>query len=170
MVNGTMDVKNLAPYLKEKLKRSVEVVPPKKEEGGGEKKEKDGGQDKKSKEGGGSEKKEGGGGEKKEGGSEKKDGVESKVEVNKIEYSGYSPYLSYYTMPVHDQGYVDQGYGNSHYNQGYVNPVYMNPGYCQCYPNHGHVVEYSYPPPPPPSYVHAPQIFSDENPNACSVM
>ncbi|GFY83990.1 heavy metal transport/detoxification superfamily protein [Actinidia rufa] len=195
IVTGTMNAKDLAPYLKEKLKRSVEVVPPKKEEGGGEKKEKAGGEDKKPKEGSGSEKKEGGGGEKKESGGEKKEGgggekkegggekkeggeskaasssgdekksMEPKVEVNKMEYSGYAPYSSYYTMPVHNQGYVDQVYGNPYYNPGYANP-----GYNQGYPNHGHVVEYSYPPPPPHSYVHAPQIFSDENPNACSVM
>lgn len=38
-VKGTMDVKDLAPYLKEKLRRAVEVVPPKKEE---EKKDKAG--------------------------------------------------------------------------------------------------------------------------------
>nr|TKR65891.1 hypothetical protein D5086_0000317600 [Populus alba] len=64
-VKGTMDVKDLAPYLKEKLKRGVEVVSPKKEE---EKKDKGGGGDgveKKEKEKGGeakAEKKEGDGG------------------------------------------------------------------------------------------------------------
>ena len=36
-VKGTMDVKEIVPYLNEKLKRNVEVVPPKKE--GGDKKE-----------------------------------------------------------------------------------------------------------------------------------
>lgn len=66
-VTGTMDVNQLIPYLKEKLKRSVDVVPPKKPEGdGGEKKEKEGGGgggggDKKEKEGeGGGKKQEGG--------------------------------------------------------------------------------------------------------------
>ncbi|CAN4121503.1 unnamed protein product [Withania somnifera] len=78
-VKGTMDLKDLIPYLKDKLKRNVEIVPPKKDDGGGEKKEKGGGGggggEKKEKEGGG-----GGGGEKKEkegggggGGREKKE-------------------------------------------------------------------------------------------------
>ncbi|KAK1261076.1 hypothetical protein QJS04_geneDACA002130 [Acorus gramineus] len=142
-VKGTMDVKELPLYLKEKLKRGVEVVPPKKDDGGekkekakegGEKKEKakEGGEKKeeKAKEGGekkeekakeGGEKKE----EKKEGGEKKekaKEVVEAvKAEANKMEYSGY-------------------GYGHG-YGQGYN-----------------------------VQYVHAPQIFSDENPNACSVM
>lgn len=183
-VIGTMDVKALAPYLKEKLRRSVEVVPPpKKEEGGGEKKDKEGGGDKKQKEGDGSEKKEGGGGggggrdgKKKDGdeskatssGGDGKKSDEPKVELNKMEYSGHTPY-SHYTVPVPNQGYVNQGYGMPGYNQGYINPYYN-----QDYSNHGYVMDYSYPPPPPPppppSYMHAPQMFSDENPNACSVM
>ncbi|KAL6987365.1 hypothetical protein U1Q18_013114 [Sarracenia purpurea var. burkii] len=190
-VTGTMDAKDLAPYLKEKLRRSVDVVPPKKEEGGGEKKEKEGGGDQKPKEGGGGEKKNGGekkeggsvpapaggGGEKKEGGSapapapaggggEKKE--EPKVEVNKLEHYGFSPFSSYYTMPVPNQGYIDQGYSTPVYDQGFSNPYssqVVNHGY-----SHPPPLEYSYVPPPPPSYVDAPQIFSDENPNACSVM
>ncbi|XP_058207954.1 heavy metal-associated isoprenylated plant protein 3-like isoform X3 [Rhododendron vialii] len=195
-VIGTMDTKELAPYLKERLRRSVEVVPPpKKAEGGGEKKDKEGGGDQKPKEGGGGgDKKEGGGGgDKKEGGEAKaasgdgggKKSEEPKVEVNKLEYYG-SPYTSsYYTMPNHNQGYIDQGYGPpiyNHYNQGYASSSYgqgyANPGYDQGYPNHGYIVEYSHPPPPPPSYyMPAPQtfsdqhqMFSDENPNACSTM
>nr|GMC52844.1 heavy metal-associated isoprenylated plant protein 6-like [Ipomoea batatas] len=52
MAKGTMDAKELTAYLSEKLKRSVEVVPPKKDDDG-EKKEKDGGAEKKEKEGGG---------------------------------------------------------------------------------------------------------------------
>ncbi|CAH2042334.1 unnamed protein product [Thlaspi arvense] len=188
-VKGTMDVKELTPYLKEKLKRSVEIVPPKKEEGGGEKKEKEaGGGEKKEKEGGGGEKKEkeAGGGEKKEGGggSEKKEGGESKatssggdgkkseepkVEVNKMEYRGLSPYS--YTISMHNPGYIDQGYAAPPpmYNQGYAISAYSqgpyNPGYPAEYPD-----PYPYPYPPPP-YAHASdQMFSDENPNGCSVM
>jgi len=191
MVTGTMDAKALISYLNKKLKRSVEVVPAKKEEKGGEKKEKDGGGDKKEKEAGGGDKKEkegGGGGDgaekKKEGdagGEKKKEGetkaasgggdgsksVESKVEVNKMEYSGYNPHT--YTMPMYNQNYLNQDYG--------VSTSYHNEGY----PNHGYMVEYppqpmySHPPPPPPpsAYLHDPnghQIFSDENPNACFVM
>ncbi|KAL8036234.1 hypothetical protein ABFX02_12G145800 [Erythranthe guttata] len=107
-VIGTMDVKELTTYLKEKLKRGVEIVPPPKkvDNNGGEKTKEDGGGDKvkeisagagggekKEKEGGGGggggggEKKEkeggagGGGGEKKEkegGGGDKEKGDEPK--------------------------------------------------------------------------------------------
>jgi hypothetical protein len=86
-VKGTMDVKDLAPYLNEKLKRGVEVVSPKKEE---EKKDKAGGGDggeKKDKEKGGEAKdkeKEGDGGKK-----EETSGGGAKVEVSKMEYFGY---------------------------------------------------------------------------------
>ncbi|PSS23700.1 Heavy metal-associated isoprenylated plant protein, partial [Actinidia chinensis var. chinensis] len=212
MVKGAIDANELAPYLKEKLRRNVEVVLVKKEEGGGgdgeknlkekegggdkkekegaggEKKENEGGGDKKEKEGGGGEKKEKeGGGDKKEkegGSSEKKDGgelkvvvasnggdgkksEEPKVEVAKMEYFGYAPYASDLMVPFHNQSYFDQGYGMPAFNQGYVNPEY-NYGH----PNQSYVVEYSrsLPPPPLPSYSNAPQMFSDENPNACFVM
>ncbi|XP_054800496.1 heavy metal-associated isoprenylated plant protein 6-like [Prosopis cineraria] len=149
-VKGTMDVKELTPYLKDKLKRNVEVVPPKKE-GGGEKKE--------AKEGGG-------GGEKKDaeakpaaGGDGEKKEEAPKVEVSKMEYYGFPPPTFWYNghvpsepshaMGVHP-GYVNQGY--------YGNPQNVNQGYP--------LVE------PPPFYMqaHHPQMFSDENPNACSVM
>ncbi|XP_068640435.1 heavy metal-associated isoprenylated plant protein 3-like isoform X2 [Aristolochia californica] len=111
-VKGTMDAKEMPSYLKEKLKRSVEIVPPKKEEKKEGKKEGGGGGgDKKTEKAkGGGEKESGeGGGEK----GEKKEGV-GKAEAHKMEY----------------------------------------------YPGPGYAVE----------YVHAPQMFSDENPNACSVM
>lgn len=185
-VTGRMDAKELAPYLKEKLRRSVEVIPAaKKDDKGGEKNEKEGdkGGDRKDKDGGGDKKeKENGGGsdkkEKKSGGGEKEkegdskaaiaggDGaksVESKVEVNKMEHYGYNP--NTYTMPMYHQNYAIRDYvGPSHH-------------YNQDYSNHGYVAEYSHPPPPPPppqpiyfQDPHGHQIFSDENPNACSVM
>ncbi|KAJ8537765.1 hypothetical protein K7X08_014305 [Anisodus acutangulus] len=198
-VKGTMDLKDLIPYLKDKLKRSVEIVPPKKDDGGG-KKEKEGGGaggEKKEKEGGGGEKKEkegggggekkekGGGGEKKEkeggGGEEKKEkssndekkegeskaegskGVETKVEVNKLEYYGYNS-QTHYAMPMYNQSYTNQDYGMTMYDPGYNAHT-------------GYVTEYAYhppsyvPPPPPTTYFNnAPQMFSDENPNGCSVM
>ncbi|RWR91587.1 heavy metal-associated isoprenylated plant protein 3 isoform X1 [Cinnamomum micranthum f. kanehirae] len=118
-VKGTMDAKTLLEYLKEKLKRGVEIVQPKKDDGGGDKKGKGGG-------GGGGEKKDkegGGGGEKKDGdkkGGEEKKEEAGKVEANKYEYFG---------------------------------------GYAQ-YSGYGYSIENA----------HAPQIFSDENPNACSIM
>ena len=186
-VKGTMDVNSLTPYLKEKLKRSVDVVPPPKKDdggGGGDKKPKEGGGDKKEKEaapaapaapaaGGGGEKKEnekekekeggGGGGEKKEEG-----GGATKVEVSKMMYGGYpfhSPPMfwdghvdgQHFPVEVH-QGYVNHDAPSTSY--GYVNQGYVNPGYemfPHAHPMHAHPM-------------HAPQMFSDENPNACSIM
>lgn len=135
-VTGTMDVSSLAPYLKEKLKRSVEVVPAKKDVGAGEKKGNAGaaGGEKKEKGGGGGDEEEekgkgkgkGEGGNKKKekekegGGDQKQSSAAAAMEANKMEYYGT-------------------------YGQGYSN---------------GYNIE----------LVHAPQIFSDENPNACSIM
>ncbi|RZC91039.1 hypothetical protein C5167_028870 [Papaver somniferum] len=201
-VKGTMDVKSLTPYLKEKLKRSVDIVPPpaaaapKKDDGG--KKEGGGGGEKK--EGGGGEKKEDGGGEKKEGGGEKKDSGEKKdggekknvevkaaggggdgnkkgdqapaqagkaeVGINKMDYyagqGGYGYANGYGFNPGYGAapGYAFPGpvYGSGPgYAPGPGVGYSQGPGYG---PGPGYVVE----------YVHAPQIFSDENPNACSVM
>lgn len=61
-IMGTMDTKALAKILKEKLKRSVEIVPPKKEN---DNKESDGGEDNKgnSKNGNGGKKNKGKGGD-----------------------------------------------------------------------------------------------------------
>ncbi|KAA0043995.1 heavy metal-associated isoprenylated plant protein 3-like [Cucumis melo var. makuwa] len=198
-VKGTMDVKQLEPYLKDKLKRNVEIVPPKKEEpagekkkeespapaapaGGGEKKKEEagGGGEKKEKEGGGGEKKEAGGGEKKEkeGGGEKKEG-ESKPApppaaegggakpaevVNKFEYYGGYPYQPlYYEAPMQYQSYSMEANPSYYYNHNYG------------YNNHGYVDHRYDVVPMDPHFPHhmqndQPQMFSDENPNACSVM
>ncbi|XP_015898502.3 heavy metal-associated isoprenylated plant protein 6 [Ziziphus jujuba] len=177
-VKGTMDVKELVPYLSVKLKRSVEVVPPKKDEGagGGEKKDKEGGGDKKDaggdkkadkKDGAGGEKKEGGGdkkeggGDKKEGGGDKKEGGggAAKMEVNKMEYFGYpshQPSMFWYDAPtLHSHNnYVME----AHAHQAHVSQAYTH----QAYPGYGSMV--------PGHQYDAPQMFSDENPNACSVM
>lgn len=172
-VKGTMDVKDLTPYLKDKLKRSVDVVPPKKDDGGGDKKAKEGGGDKKEKEkqkeGGGEkgavESKGAGGGE----GDKGKSIEEPKVEVHKLEYHGYGASSSssvphtYYGVPVYNQAYANQDYGVS------VPTMYNQEGYGTT----GYVMEYRphEPPPPPPVFLPAhDQMFSDENPNACSVM
>ena len=206
-VKGTMDVKQLEPYLKDKLKRNVEIVPPKKEEaagektkeespapaaaaGGGEKKKEEagGGGEKKEKEGGGGEKKEGGGGEQKEkeGGGEKKEGeskpapaaapaaagegggVKPADVVNKFEYYGGYPFQQlYYEAPMQYQSYSME-----------ANPSYYNPNYGynnHGYDNHGYVDHRYDVVPMDPHFPHhmrndQPQMFSDENPNACSVM
>ncbi|KAH0720734.1 hypothetical protein KY290_006807 [Solanum tuberosum] len=160
-VKGTMDIKKLTPYLIDKLKQNVEVVPSKKDNGGGEKKAKEGDNDKKEKEGGG-----GKGGDKKEKGDiEKKDG-ESKVAssgggggevVNKMEYYGYNA-NTFYAMPMQHQGYMN---GATMYDHGYGHTGYVV--------EYGHQPQYV-PPPPPPTYLNAPQMFSDENPNGCFIM
>ncbi|KAE8717015.1 putative acylphosphatase [Hibiscus syriacus] len=200
-VKGTMDVKDLVPYLKQKLRRNVEVVPPKKDDTGekkddaGEKKEKakeavEAGEKKETakeaveagekkekakeaveagekKEGGDGEKKEGG--EKKEDGGEKKEGDgggEAKMEVSKMEYHGYG----YPNQPMYwsdgnayaGPSYAIEEYRNHHHQDyGYANQGYLHP-----HPGHtdqGYMMDPRHP-------LHAPQMFSDENPNACSVM
>ncbi|XP_022934938.1 heavy metal-associated isoprenylated plant protein 5-like [Cucurbita moschata] len=197
-VKGTMDVKQLEPYLKDKLKRNVEVIPPKKEEPAGEKKKEEspapaavvavpvaveagGGEKKKEEADGGGEKKEKeGGGEKKEGGGEKKEAVESKpapppaaaegggakpVDVmNKLEYYGGYPYQPlYYEAPMQ--------YHHSYSME--ANPSYYTPNYG--YANHGYTDHRYDVVPMDHHFPHhmqqdQPQMFSDENPNACSVM
>lgn len=145
ILKGTMEVNGLAPYLKEKLKRNVEVAPPKKEEaataGGGKK------------DGGDSGKKE------KEEGKKGESNVVN-VEVNKMQYGGYPApppmwYWNYgpvygaepsYTAQPHQSHHVDSYYHGG----GYPMPV-----------NDGYVMDHR---------GHAPQMFSDENPNACSIM
>ncbi|MFS8012116.1 putative heavy metal-associated domain, HMA, heavy metal-associated domain superfamily [Helianthus anomalus] len=160
MVEGTMNVKELIPHLKEKLKRKVDIVPPKTEDKdkGGDTKD-----DKKEKgEGDGDTKAVVGGGD---GGENKSKGIEV---VNKLEYHGHNPHT--YTMQMYNPSYYNQDYGPSSSNHGYVYQGY----------NHGYAMEYSHTPPlpPPPMYVNDPRgmyqpetgMFSDENPNACSVM
>ncbi|CAL0326788.1 unnamed protein product [Lupinus luteus] len=138
-VEGTMDVKELVSYLNEKLKRNVEVVPPKKEkdkeEGESEKKE-----EKKKKD------------KKKESGEKKEEGA-VKVEVNKMEHHGYGyPHAPMY-VETSSAGYN----GNYETGQGYNN---NNQQQQEHY--YGYIHPQNYPPPP--------QMFSDENPNACSMM
>lgn len=174
-VKGTMDMKDLLPYLKEKLKRPVEIVPPKKDDGGGDKKAKESGGEKKEKEGGAGggdkkdgEKKEGGGGGGEGGDKGKPKSDEVKMEVSKMEYHGHTPY-TYYGVPVYNQQYANQDYG-------LATTYYQHPGYgstssAMDYSNHYHHHQQHVPPPPPPVYLPAnDQMFSDENPNACFVM
>ncbi|CAN7037262.1 hypothetical protein IGI04_004337 [Brassica rapa subsp. trilocularis] len=191
IVKGIIDVKQLTPYLNEKLKRTVEVVPPKKEEGatvaaaaapaGGEKKDKGVGEKKETKDVG--EKKDGGGEKKKEVASAGGGDGGATLDVKKSEYSGYGyqPQPMYYNPPGQvygQQHYMMQGQSSQSYvqepyvNQGYVHESYMNQGYGQGYGQQA-------PPPPymnhqgyadPYAHMRAPEMFSDENPNGCSVM
>ncbi|KAL1313742.1 hypothetical protein HN51_040354 [Arachis hypogaea] len=174
-VTGTMDVKEMVPFLNEKLKRNVEVMgPPKKEE---DKKNKEGGGEKKGKKEGG-----GGGGGGGDGGKKAvvEEGGTKAVEINRMEHSGYG----YPPAPM----YWYDGYGPGQTSTSYaveVNPSSSGAGYPnnQGYPydywgyggshdvNHHNNQGYTE---PPPYYMHprypAPQMFSDENPNACSLM
>ncbi|KAL6138541.1 hypothetical protein ACLB2K_063822 [Fragaria x ananassa] len=161
-VVGTMDTKALVPYLSEKFKRPVDVIALAKDDGAGAKKDekkpaaeggekKDGGGDKKE------EKKEGKkeaapGGEKKE---EKKDaagGGGGGAVVNKMEYSGY-PYAAS-TSYWYDPGHVYNH--NKFVMEAQEHQAHVNQGY-------GHYAM-------PMEHYPAPQMFSDENPNGCSVM
>ncbi|XP_022755592.1 heavy metal-associated isoprenylated plant protein 3-like isoform X2 [Durio zibethinus] len=111
-VKGTMDVKALAEALKDKLKKDVEIVPPKKEKDGN----KEGG-----KNGGGGKKNKGGNGG--EGGNMEGNRMESMVpsEFGYIPvYPGYMPGFPGYEHP----GY---GYGHGH-PQWHAYPGYV-PGY-----------------------------------------
>ncbi|XP_038992709.1 heavy metal-associated isoprenylated plant protein 3-like [Hibiscus syriacus] len=145
-VKGTMDVKALAGALKDKLKKNVEIVAPKKEKDGNKEDGESGG----------------GGGEKKKnkGGNGGEDGGGSggaKMEGNRMEFMA-QPQFGY--APVYMQGYP--GYGHPGYGYGY--------GHGNPYPHpHGH----GYPGyvPGHPVYVNPRhQMFNDENPNACSIL
>ncbi|XP_051130706.1 heavy metal-associated isoprenylated plant protein 3-like [Andrographis paniculata] len=128
-VTGTMNVKNLTSYLQEKLKRTVDTLPPPStapvKKGGG------------------------GGGEE----------VAKVEKVSKMEYHSLNPETHYAEVP---QMYGSQYYGGV---QAYHHPNYVNHGYG----NHNYGYEYR--PGPPPPYMNInDQMFSDENPNGCSVM
>ncbi|KAJ6691510.1 HEAVY METAL-ASSOCIATED ISOPRENYLATED PLANT PROTEIN 6 [Salix purpurea] len=97
-VKGTMDVKALAETLKERLKRPVDIVPPKKEKEGG--KDADNGA-----EGGGGKKKGGGG----KGGVQDGEAAAKMEEINRMEFTvqpGFWPGFGYAGQPIYGNGYV----------------------------------------------------------------
>ncbi|KAI3917160.1 hypothetical protein MKX01_003609 [Papaver californicum] len=157
-VKGTMDAKVLTAYLKEKLKRPVDVFPPKKDDGkgkdGGDKKEK-GGDD---------------GGEKKgEGGASKNVGEQKKVtfDISKVEHYPFG-YAYAYPGAAAGPSQIAEGYsyGNA-YGNGFGSVYANGSGFGNGYANgggggagNGYVVD----------HLHPPQMFSDENPNSCSIM
>ncbi|XP_076892389.1 heavy metal-associated isoprenylated plant protein 5-like [Bidens hawaiensis] len=168
-VKGTMNVKELIPHLKEKFKRKVDIAPPKPEDKGGETKD-----DKKEKVEGDGDKNKGGGDKAAASGGDGENKSKGIEVVNKLEYHGQDPHT--YTMQMFGPGYYNQDYGiasSSNSNHGYVYQGY----------NHGYAMDYprSYAPPmsPPTMYINDPRVmyqqpdtgmFSDENPNGCSVM
>lgn len=160
-IKGTMGVKELAPYLQEKLKRSVEVMLPKKDDAGKEKTA-GGGGDKKGKEPAVAEKKGDSGGKAKAEDPEKEAASPSKMEISRMEYHGYStlppPPMYWHNGPM----YVEPPYGH------HAAVPYQ---YHEGQPSQGHY--------PPVHYVgsgysmdpRATNMFNDEDPNAaCSIM
>ncbi|KAM0847384.1 hypothetical protein ACQ4PT_055046 [Festuca glaucescens] len=149
-VTGTMDAAALPAYLRDKLSRPVEVVAPGKKDDGEKKKDKGAGDG----DGDGAEKKKDGGG-----GDDKKDksaaAAASLAPMPMADASMYQMPPQYgYHMPYHA---APGGY----YGAAAAPPP--NPAF---YPSAGPYYQAPY-----ASYpAHAPQMFSDENPNACSVM
>ncbi|KAF8720378.1 hypothetical protein HU200_023880 [Digitaria exilis] len=182
-VTGTMDIPALVSYLKEKLNRDVEAVAPAKKDAGGE--DKDTKKDK--------------GGDKNKGAAAPGGGDDTKgkgIEVTSAGPStaaaaafmaapagpstyhvappqGYMAYqqgppppsASYYTPYPY---YGGNGDGIGHH----ANPTYYHDPYQHQLPDGGqHQPTTAYPPYPYRfDMAPAPQLFSDENPNACSVM
>ncbi|CAM8975675.1 unnamed protein product [Rhodiola kirilowii] len=114
-VKGTMDMESIRELLEKKMKRTVEVVPPK-----------------------------------------KSDGKEKETAEKKVEAAG-------------DGG--KQPPPQAEFNRMTMMPMAMppQPGYGYGY-GYGYNVGPGYPSYPIQQNLHAPQMFSDENPNACSVM
>ncbi|XVF68518.1 hypothetical protein PTKIN_Ptkin11bG0009100 [Pterospermum kingtungense] len=165
-VKGTMDVKALAEALKDKLKKSVEIVPPKKE------KEKDGNNDGGGNGGGGGGGNGGGGGGKKnkkggnggggEGGNEANAGGGGKMEEKRMEFMPQPGYGYMPGYPGYMPGYPGHGHPGYGYGYGYQHPYPYPYPHGHGYP--GYVSGY-------PVSVHPPhQMFNDENPNACAIL
>ncbi|XP_062213095.1 heavy metal-associated isoprenylated plant protein 3-like [Phragmites australis] len=143
-VKGTMDAKALPDVLRDKLKREVAVVPTKKENNGGG--------DRKDKKAAGADaaagdEKGGGGGDKHEDASSTSGGKKKKKKKQQQQ-----------------QQQVDQLADDEKQMASTPMPAAMEPQYdpmmFPTYGGGGYRVE----------MLHAPQLFSDENPNACSVM
>ncbi|KAK4769589.1 hypothetical protein SAY86_027739 [Trapa natans] len=145
-INGTMDVKDLAPYLQEKLKRPVEVVPPKEDDAG------------KDKSGGGRDKK------KADDGGKAKDPQQiSPPTMGRTEY-----YDTYTTPPPQVYWYGQPMYGEPLYGHYMAVPYQYHEGQ----PSQGHYAPVHYGESSYWMYHRAPpSMFSDEDPNAaCSIM
>ncbi|KAK4725090.1 hypothetical protein R3W88_027869 [Solanum pinnatisectum] len=185
----------LIKELKRKLKRNVAVVPPKKGDGSGSRCD-----NKKNKESGGGSGKKKDGASSSTMASKSTEPKEQNTEVmnNKKECdyggNGYSNPNMYYTMPpsIYNQNHVNQDYGatmqdHHHGYYGHSTGYMPPPPYLTALRDHGYGYSTGYVSPRhftaprdrdhgyghtgyvPPPYS-APQYFSDENPNACSVM
>ncbi|XP_062209919.1 heavy metal-associated isoprenylated plant protein 6-like [Phragmites australis] len=176
-VTGTMDVPAMLAYLKEKLNRAVEAVAPGKKEGSGEGKD-----DRKDKDGDGDKNKNaaaGGDGKKDKGKGIDAAGPSTAAAAAFIapapaEASTYhvTPPYGYVAYP---QGPVPTGYSYPYYGSadgmGHANPSAAT-DYHQVQHHHPDASQHQPYAPYPYRFdmAPAPQLFSDENPNACSVM
>ncbi|CAN4119393.1 unnamed protein product [Withania somnifera] len=149
-ITGSMDMKELAEMLKKHLKKEVEIVPPKKE--GGEKKDKGGDNGGENGKGGGKGKGKGG-----EGNGEVKGKVKDEVGVvnGGEEMMIMGSNVGNGMQMMQQQVQFGYPYPYMYGPIGPVGPVYAGDPFQNPYP---------------PVSVHAPQLFSDENPNACSIM
>jgi copper chaperone CopZ len=184
-VRGTMDIPAMLSYLKEKLNRDVEAVAPAKKDGGGGGEGKD---DKKDK---------GGDGDKNKGAAAAPGGDDKKDKGKGIEEAAAGPstaaaaafmaapagpstyhvappqgYVAYQQGPPPPTGYYPPYpyYGNAD-GMGHANPSAAT-YYHQPYQHQPEAGQHQAYPPYPYRFdmAPAPQLFSDENPNACSVM
>ncbi|PUZ42809.1 hypothetical protein GQ55_9G611300 [Panicum hallii var. hallii] len=183
-VRGTMDIPAMLSYLKEKLNRDVEAVAPAKKDGGGG----EGKDDKKDK---------GGDGDKNKGAAAAPGGDDKKDKGKGIEVAAAGPstaaaaafmaapagpstyhvappqgYVAYQQGPPSPAGYYPPYpyYGNAD-GMGHANPSAAT-YYHQPYQHQPEAGQHQAYPPYPYRFdmAPAPQLFSDENPNACSVM
>ncbi|XP_066357857.1 heavy metal-associated isoprenylated plant protein 3-like [Miscanthus floridulus] len=182
-VTGTMDIPNMLTYLKEKLNRDVEAVAPpaKKDGGGGE------GKDDKKDSGSGGDKNKGAAGAG-AGGDDKKDkgkGIDVSAGPSTAAAAAFMAapagastyhvappygYVAYQQAPPPASYYPSYPYYGNGDGMGHANPSYYHQPQQQ-QPDGSQQPPMAYPPYPyrfdmaPP-----PQLFSDENPNSCSVM
>ena len=145
MVKGTMDVKALAKSLRNRIKRTVKIVPPKKVKDSGGRR---GDGNKKDDNGGGS-----GGGKTKGGGGDAGQEEDGGGGKKRMEVFGHPEF-----------GYYDHGYG---YGNGYGHANGWEWEWICAW-----ILRTLYPwvDGGPVGWALAPNMFSEENPNACSIM
>ncbi|KAE8711178.1 AMP-dependent synthetase and ligase family protein isoform 1 [Hibiscus syriacus] len=178
-VKGTMDVKALAEALKDKLKKNVEIVPPKKEkdnnkEGGKTGAGSDGGNSGGGGSGVGGKKKNKGGNASVDGGNDDNANGNANANAGTADCGGgknkkEGKRTEFMVQPEYGYGYTP---GYPGYMPSY--PGYGQPGYGYCYGHpHPHGYGHHYPGYVPnyPVFVQPPhQMFNDENPNDCSIL
>ncbi|KAL6499075.1 hypothetical protein OROHE_026376 [Orobanche hederae] len=164
MVTGSPEPEKLVTYLRERLKRGVDIItiPP---AAGDTKKDKVVGDD--------------GGGDKNNGGDQKTKEAAKLVEAVVYKMEHHSNYnnnsQTHYAMPMHmpmpmpmAMPMYNQSYSNDEHHHGMVMGHDSNRG------NYMHAYVHGPPAPPPPTYLNmessSDHMFSDENPNGCTLM